>query len=931
LSDSPNAKDRALGALTPPSTYLTPRPDGSASWTVTESEFVSGSIFAGRYRIVALLGRDPWGEVWRADDLVLQTPVALKLLPPTTTDAHTRILTEVRQARQITHPAVCRVFDVGEAGGRAFYSRELVEGEDLATLLRRAERLAVEKVIDIGGQLCDALAAAHAQGVLHLNLKPAYVLIDAEGFIRIIDFGVSIDDVSDPASRDYRAPEQHVPAGQVSERTDLYSVGVILYELLAGHPLPPEARNKSGRWQKPSRFVPEVTPQLDRLILEALSQDPQQRPVNAATMAEQLRHPATTLSRPWGWVAAALVVIIAAVAALASFYYPTTASPALSDRDTIVVADFVNTTGEPVFDGALKVALAVALEQSPFMKVFPDERVRDTLRLMERPPDSPVTREVAREIAAREQLSALIAGSIARLGTHYVLAIEAVNTQSGDVIAREQVEVPDREQVLSALGGATSRLRARLGESLSSVQRFDVPLARATTASLDALHAYSLALDDGRMNLRVEAIPHLERALELDPQFALAQAMLSGIYANTGRTAEAPAFSRRAFELRDRVSERERFFISWRYYIDSAQAWDQALALASSWARTYPREPFAFNSLGMTTAAFGRHEPAVDAFRTAIGLDRRFVPPHGNLVGSLTALGRFEDARTAIREARNAGIDALSLHRATYLLAFLGGDRAGMAEELATSRANTETALPSLNWEAHAAAFEGRLRAAHDLFVRGVEQAASENLLELAAQWQAEHAEVHALTGGCREGRAEAAAALARSRDNFTLERAARTFAFCDDDRATALASELTRRFPDATLTRQIQVPIIDALITYRQQPAAAIDRLESLRPYDGAPSAEFWPAYIRGMAYLGLKDGAKAGAEFQRILDNRGVAPTSLLYPLARLGSARAAVLAGDTARARRAYDDLLRLWPDADAQIPLVQQVRRESLALR
>ena len=882
--------------------------------------------------MVTLLRGGPWGEVWRADDLVLQGPVALKVLHPSATDAQARILEEVRLARQITHPAVCRVFDVGESDGRVFYSMELVEGEDLATLLRRAGRLPVEKVIEIGGQLCDAVAAAHAQGVLHLNLKLSNVLIDTEGFIRVIDFGVGVDESSDQTCRDYRAPEQCSPGAPVSERTDLYTIGVILYELLVGRETPGDARRTDGRWVRPSRLVPEVGLRLDRTVLDALARDPLQRPSSAAVMAERLRQSTAPASRHWGWIAATVVIVVALIAGLGSYFYSRSAPPSLSDRDTMVVADFVNTTGEPVFDGALKVALAVALEQSPFLRVFPDERVRDTLRLMERSPEERVTRDVAREIAVREQLKALIAGSIAKFGTHYVLAIEAVNAQSGDVIAREQVEVPDREQVLSALGTATSSLRSRLGESLASVQRFDVPLARATTSSLEALHAYSLALDDGRMNMRAESIPNLQRALELDPQFALAQALLSGIYANTGRTAEAPAFSRRAFELRDRVSERERFFISWRYFIDSAQAWDEALALATSWTRTYGRDPFAYNSLGLASAAFGQHEQAVNAFRNSIILDRRFLPPHGNLVGSLIALGRYDEARQAIRDARGAGIDAMSLHRATYLLAFLADDDAAMESALVAARNTDVAALPSRNWEARTAAFAGRIAAAHERFQAGIQQAANAGLNETAAQWQIEDAEAHALTGNCADVTTEVSDALTRSRDNFTLERAARTLAFCGQNaQASALTAELARRFPDATLTRQIQAPVVEALNALGRQPPRALDLLEAVRPYDNAPSAEFWPAYIRGMAYLSMKDGAKAAGEFQQLVAHRSAGPTSLLYPLATLGMGRAASLSGETDRARGAYDEFFRLWRDADPQLPALQQARREYAALR
>jgi len=916
-----------MAALTPPS-FTPHRPSGDPDSGRPSHQFVAGALFASRYRIVARLGRGGLGELWRADDLVLQTPVALKVLPPAAAHARSRILEEVRLARQVTHPAVCRVYDVGEAEGCVFFSMELIDGEDLATLLRRAGSLPAEKVVDIGGQLCDALAAAHAQQIVHGNLKPANVLLDQDGFVRVTDVGMVLDERRHDADAPYVAPEL-LSGGRPTERTDLFSVGAILFELLAGSP--PPTQTGTGRQARLTRLVPGIDPNLARTVTSALAREPHRRPPSAAVLAERLRNAEAPRRRDWGWLAAAVVLLIALLVGAFRLFSSHTAVP-LSDRDTMVVADFTNGTGESVFDGALKVALAVALEQSPFLKVFPDERIRETLRLMERSPDERVTRTLAREIAAREQLKALVAGSIGKLGTHYVLTLEALNAQSGDVIAREQVEVASREEVLAALGTAAAKLRGRLGESLASIRRFDVPLARATTPSLEALHAYSLALDDGRMNLREEAIPHLERALELDPQFALAQATLSGIYANTGRTAEAPEYSRRAFELRDRVSERERFFISWRYYIDSAQAWDDALALATVWTRTYPREAFAFNSLGIASAAFGRHEPAVNAFRTAVQIDTRFLPPHGNLVGSLVAIGRYDEAQSAIRETRAQGLDAASLYRAEYVMAVIREDSAGMATALTGARNTPDAVAPSFNWEAHTNAFGGRIQSAHALFQHAIEQANSAGRIEQAAQWSAEDAETHALAGDCATARREITAAVTLSRDNFTLERSARTLAVCGAAvEARSLDAELGRRYGDATLTRQIQRPLVNALLLTEAQPARAVDLLETVRPYDSAPSAEFWPSYVRGLAYLRLKDVPKAGAEFDRIIAHRGEAPTSMLYTLATLERARAAARAGDRDAARRGYADVLALWRDADPEFGAVQAARRESASLR
>src|SRR5262245_28805125 len=547
--------------------------------------FAAGQVFAGRYRMIARLGRGGMGEVWRADDLTLGTPVALKFIRSAAAGTRGGILNEVRLARKITHPAVCRVFDVGEDHGEVFYSMEPVRGEDLASLIRRVGRLPSERVVDIARQLCGGLAAAHAGGILHRDLKPANVLIDDEGHARITDFGTAAPiPESVPqvliGTPDYMAPEQLLPGAPLTERTDIYALGLLLYEIVVGQ----HAFGRSGTRMnppRPSSVVPNVDPKLEQLILQALSPDPRDRPASAeaflaglaplrAEPAGRSRSAASDRVR-WWLAAAGAAVLVAALAAVAVNMRPRPGA-ALTEQDTIVLADFANTTGDPVFDGALKVALAVAVEQSPFLKVFPEERVRETLRLMNRAPDSPVTRPVAREIAEREQLKALLAGSIAPLGTNYVVAVEAVNALTGDAIAREQVEAAGKEQVLTALGGVASRLRQKLGESLASVQKYDVPLPRATTSSLEALHSYALALDEGRINPRLEAIPHLKRAIELDPDFAMALALLSGVFANTNQTALASHLAQRAFELQDRVSERERFFISWRYQRDAAQS-----------------------------------------------------------------------------------------------------------------------------------------------------------------------------------------------------------------------------------------------------------------------------------------------------------------------------------------------------------------------
>jgi tetratricopeptide (TPR) repeat protein len=854
--------------------------------------FSPGFVLAQRYRLVEQIGRARVGDVWRAIDLVLLIPVAVKITHPPDEHAREQILKSFRTARQITHPAVRRVFDMGQSDGSVFCTMEFVPGEDLATLLRRAGRLPAETVIAIGRQLCEGLEAAHAQGLLHGNLQPANVLIDDTGAVRITDFESLTHAEVEPS--EYMAPEQRGPDRAASERGDLFSLGVILYELLVGRrPTPGDGPTAPA---KPSALVRDVDPALDAVITRALSVDPSQRPASAAAMRASLggkTGPVRTRPRAKWWAAAALAAILLALAAIA---WPLRSrSEVLTAQDTLVLADVVNSTGDPVFDGTLKVALAVALEQTPFLRVFPDERVRDTLRLMQRPEDTPITRDVAREIARRERLKAFVAGSIQSLGDRYIIALEVIDAETGLTMAREQVDAGAKEAVLTAIGVAATSVRERLGESLTSVRQFDVPLPRATTASLDALHAYALALDEGRLLPRVEAIPHLRRAIELDPDFAMAHALLSGVYANTGSFREAPAHSRRAFELRDRVSERERFFLSWRYYVDAEQAWDDALTLARSWTTTYPREAFAFNSLGLALAAFGDHAAAVPAFREAIRLDFRFVPPHGNLIGSLIALGRLDEARTLLAEARQRRLSVVTERRMLYTLALLSGEPEAMNRQVELVRGTPDEMFATI-WEARTAASAGRFAQAHDLFRRGAAAAITRNLPALAGQWMSEDAEAHALAGQCDDAGREALEGVRVSRDNFTLERAARSLALCGHAaEAARLSAELSRGFPRATLTMRVHRPVIAAIVELQQGNAReALRLLDPVKPYDHAPAAESWPSYLRGQAHLAAGEPALAAPQFQHILDHRSEAPTSPFYSLAQLGAARAAAAIG-------------------------------------
>lgn len=914
--------------------------------------FAPGTIFAGRYRMVARLGKGGMGDVWQADDLVLGTAVALKLILAPTPERAEQIRNEARLSRQITHANVCRVFDVGESEGYAFFTMELIVGEDLGALLRRVGRLPSEKVADIARQICAGLAAAHARGVLHRDLKPANILIDNDGVVKLSDFGIAIHRAAagfhmHTGTPGYMAPEQRGRRSvALSERTDIYAMGLVLYELLAGrHAL--QSRDPETLPPHPSTLVPNVDPRLERVIMQALSPDPAKRPASVTDVAAALPEPGPrprtatgpgTASGTAGagrtriWVAAGVLAAVVAALAVAATFFVTPGPRTLTERDTLVLADFENTTGEPVFDGALKVALAVALEQSPFLQIFPDERARETLRLMQRPPDERITRTIARELARREQLKAVIAGSIVSLGRNYVIGLEAVNAETGDVMAREQAEAENKEGVLTALGNATTRLREKLGESLNSVKRFDAVLPRATTPSLEALHAYSLALYEGREVPRIEAIPHLKRAIELDPTFAMAHAQLSGVYVNTGQSALAPEYSKRAFELRDRVSERERFFISWRYYRDAAQDWEKALDLARSWTATYPREAFAFNGLGAALIRLGQFEQAVEPFRTSIRLDPRFIPAYANLSAVLLAVNKPDEARGVLKDAADKGLTFVGARRLSYLIAFEQGDAATMARELAASIGVGETNA-AFGWQAHASAATGRPHAADEQFARGIEMSLQGRFREVAAQLTVEDAEVHALFGACGEARAQALRGLELNRDNTTLERAGRALGLCGDGEATTrIVTELQQRFPEATLTQRAGVPIARAALAFaRGDDRGVIQALEPTKPINRSPTNEFWPSFLRGQAYLHLKDGRAAIAEFQDIVNRRREVPASTILPLAHLGLARAAMLVNDKELAATTYQQLFELWKNAEPDLGPLQLARVEFARLR
>jgi DNA-binding winged helix-turn-helix (wHTH) protein/tetratricopeptide (TPR) repeat protein len=628
----------------------------------------------------------------------------------------------------------------------------------------------------------------------------------------------------------------------------------------------------------------------------------------------------------------ATITALAVGIAVASYFY-FRRPPALTDRDVILLAEFENRTGDDVFDGTLKQALAVQLEQSPFLSIFSDERVRETLRYMGRSPDERVTKEMAREVCQRQGIKALLTGTIVSLGGHYVMTLEAMHAQTGNVIARGQVEAAGKEQVLKVLGEAASRLREKLGESLPSIQKFDAPLEQATTSSLEALKAFSLAREQHSQGKYLEAIPLYKRAIELDPNFALAYNRLAAAYSASRQTALAAESSRLAFELRERISEREKLYISASYYATVTREVEKTAEVYELLTQAYPRDSSAQHNLASSYLNIGQYEKAVAPAREAIRLNPTFAPAYTTLASSLIGQSRYDEAQEVLDQAVAQKTDALSAHTLLHTLALIRGDSAGMQRQVDWARGRSDEYL-TLEWQAQVADLAGQRRTARELYGRAIELAKGRGLVEYASGLFAHNALRYALLGDCVKVKGEVASAFATMRSSRgALYTAADALMLCGETgEAQPLVEELERQYPKDTAMIQVRLPTIRAVVEInRGNPEQAIQLLQTASRYELAPGLHYGPVYARGLAYLRASDGARAMAEFQKIIDNRGVDALQIRHPLSRLGLARAVALTGDTARSRKAYEDFFALWKDADSDIPILLEAKREYERLR
>jgi tetratricopeptide (TPR) repeat protein len=860
----------------------------------------------GPYQVESKLGEGGMGEVFRAVDTRLGRPVAIKF-------AHERFSArferEARAISSLNHPNICTLYDIGPN----YLVMELLEGDTIAARLNNGP-LPIDQALRYASQIAAALTEAHEHGIVHRDLKPANVMLVKSG-VKVLDFGLATWEGDDTLTGSrmvigtpvYMAPEQR--EGKPADvRTDLYSFGCVFFEMLTG------ARATSDRKPVPSKTLEEI-------VSRCLETDPARRWQSAVELVSALEARRAEKNRIWMVLSAAAILVVLLIVVY-SFFRP---APKLTDKDIIVLADFVNHTGDPVFDGTLRQGLAIQLEQSPFLKIMEDEQAQRVLRLMSLPPGTRITNQIAHEICVREGAAATIEGAIASWGKNYVISLQAITCKDGATLAREQIQAEDKEHVLKVLGSASAAMRGKLGESLNSIQKLSRPLdhEQATTSSMEALQSYTAGTSEMGQGHFLAAVPLFERATAIDSNFAMAYFFRGLAFYNAGDDARSREYLKRALSLIDQVSEYERDYIVAEYYYLVTAELDKAIDALGLSIRNYPRSAIFHNELSLVYIDMGQYEEGLKEGLEAAQLQVKAEPAYRRQLDAYMCLDRLPDARELKEKLRVQGLGGARIHQRFLELAYVDGDQAAIGREVQWFAGKPEEYL-SFGLQAANLYVHGQRRESHKLYQRAAETALRRGFRNVASEFEEADARADALSGNCQTVR--------------RLGRSALALAMCGDAaKAEKLAAETSKLYPNGTIWNAVQLPGIRAAIALnRNQPAKSVDLLASASPYERSYLAA---VYLRGLAYLRLHKGAEAAAEFRKIVDHKGANWASgwrypywgQFYSLSYLGVARAFALAGDTAKAKKAFQDFLELLKDADSDIPILQQARAEYTALR